>query len=87
MDEHVDKVKQVLTNWNPLGNKASQIKDLDDYETEAYDILFYINKKSSTDHINKIMVDVLSQAFGVYLDLETTRKYAEEIRGIIKYDS
>ena len=87
MDEHVDKVKQVLTNWNPLGNKASQIKDLDDYETEAYDILFYINKKSSTDYINKIMVDVLSQAFEVDLELENTRKYAKEIRAVIKYDS
>lgn len=47
MDEqHIEKVKLLLTEWNPLGEKASQITDLENYETEAIDILFYINKKS-----------------------------------------
>jgi len=84
MDEqHFEKVKLLLTEWNPLGEKASQITDLENYETEAIDILFYINKKSSTNYINKIMVDVLSQAFGLDLKLAMSIKYAEKIRKII----
>ncbi len=84
MDEqHIEKVKLLLTEWNPLGEKASQISDLENYETEAIDILFYINKQSSTTYINKIMVDVLSQAFGMDLEFAATIKYAEKIRKII----
>lgn len=44
-DELIEKVKLILTEWNPLGDQASQIDDLDNYETEAIDILFYLNKK------------------------------------------
>jgi hypothetical protein len=46
MDEkHIEKVKQLLTDWNPLGERAKQITDLGNYETEAIDILFYLDKK------------------------------------------
>jgi hypothetical protein len=33
-----------LTNWNPLGEMANQISDLENYETEAIDILLFIDK-------------------------------------------
>jgi 5S rRNA maturation endonuclease (ribonuclease M5) len=82
-EEHINKVKQILTDWNPLGEKASQIEDLENYETEAIDILFYIDKKTSTDRINRIMTQVLSEAFGVYVELGESKKYAKKIRTII----
>ena len=82
-DEQIEKVKIVLTDWNPLGDQILKIEDLDNYQIEAEDILFQINKKSSTDRINKIMTDVISQAFGVYHNLDDTRKYAENIREIL----
>ena len=48
MDEkHIEKVKQLLTNWTPLGEMANQIPDLENYETEAIDIQFFIDKKVS----------------------------------------
>lgn len=83
-EEHIEKIKQILTDWNPLGEKAKQVPDLDNYETEAIDILFYIDKKSSSNYINKIMVEIITEAFGVDLDLKETKKYADRIRGIIK---
>lgn len=82
-EDHINKVKQILTDWNPLGEKASQIEDLENYETEAVDILFYIDKKTSTDRINRIMTQVLSEAFGVYVELGESKKYAKKIRAII----
>jgi len=82
-EDHINKIKQILTDWNPLGEKASQIEDLENYETEAIDILFYIDKKTSTDRINRIMTQVLSEAFGVYVELGESKKYAKKIRIII----
>lgn len=79
-DAQIEKIQSILSEWNPLGEKASEIHDLNNYETEAIDILFYIDKKSSIDRINKIMTQVISQAFGVYHDLENTKQYAEKIR-------
>ena len=83
-EEHIEKIKQILTDWNPLGEKAKQVPDLDNYETEAIDILFYIDKKSSSNYINKIMVEIITEAFNVDLDLKETKKYADRIREIIK---
>jgi len=82
-DEHKEKVKSILTDWNPLGNEASNVNDLNDYETEANDILFYIDNRSSVEKINKIMIEVLSQAFGVYYNSNDTKQYAEKIKKVI----
>ncbi len=79
-DELIEKVKAILTEWNPLGDQASTIEDLNNYETEAIDILFYLNKKSSVQKINKVMVEVLSQAFLFFDDFEDSLPYAEKIR-------
>lgn len=82
-DEQIEKVKQVLVEWNPLGNRALKVEDLNNYETEAIDILFYIDKKSSINRINKIMIEVISQAFRVYHDLKDSIKYAEKIKEVL----
>ena len=34
---------QILANWNPLGDRASEVEDLNGYRTEAEDILFHIH--------------------------------------------
>ncbi|PKP22057.1 MAG: hypothetical protein CVU04_00015 [Bacteroidetes bacterium HGW-Bacteroidetes-20] len=79
-EELIEKVKQILTEWNPLGDYASEVEDLNNYETEAIDILFYLNKKSSVERINKVMVEIVSDAFGLLDDFEDTLQYAEKIK-------
>jgi hypothetical protein len=79
-EEQINKVKLILTDWNPLGDQASKVEDLNNYENEAIDILFCIDKKSSVDRINKIMTEVISQAFGLYPDLKDTVQYAKGIK-------
>jgi hypothetical protein len=44
-EEHIRKVKKLLTEWNPLGDQANQILDLNNYDTEATDILFHVGKQ------------------------------------------
>nr|NIO39637.1 hypothetical protein [Burkholderiales bacterium] len=38
-DEIAVEISRILTDWNPLGNAAAAIQDLNNYETEAFDIL------------------------------------------------
>lgn len=44
-EEHITKVQALLSEWNPLGKQVTQLSDLNNYEAEAIDILFYIEKK------------------------------------------
>ena len=38
----LEKIKEILTNWNPLGERVSEICDLKDIETESIDILWHL---------------------------------------------
>ena len=82
-ENQIEKVKQLLTEWNPLGERSVEISDLNNYETEAVDILFLLNKRSSVDYINKLMVKVLAEAFNLEIDLNESYTYAEKLRKII----
>lgn len=82
-EEHIKKVKQLLTKWNPLGEKAMEISDLDNYNTEAIDILFHIDKRDSVIRISKIIYQVILEAFNVSVDIEESKKYASQVRKII----
>ena len=73
-EEHIEKIKEILNGWNPLAEKANQISDLNEYNTEAVDILFHINTeinfkntKESQVRIRNIVKEVLNQAFDLYL--------------------
>ena len=81
--EHIRKLKELLTSWNPLGDQAGHILDLNDYETEATDILFHLGKQPSTDQIANLTITVLEQAFSLSITKEEVRPYAEQINKII----
>ncbi|RQW78582.1 MAG: hypothetical protein EHM79_21375 [Geobacter sp.] len=87
--EILNNVKHVLNDWNPPGEYASKIHDLNEYETEANDILFYIDFKTTSKKtlevkkINKLVKDVLKQAFNINLTNEECREPAEKIYQIL----
>ena len=66
-EEHIQLVKNKLVELNPLGERAKLISDLNDYETEAVDILFHLNKSDSRDRVGKIIRTVFEQAFNLDL--------------------
>jgi hypothetical protein len=82
-EEQIEKVKQILTEWNPLGDFAAKVPDLDNYDTEGNDLAFYIDKKSSVSKINKLLIEILEQAFDYPVDLEESISYAEKIKNIL----
>jgi len=89
-DEILNKVKHVLNDWNPLGENASKIEDLNEYETEAIDILFYIDLEITSrrpvevkKQIQKFVKEILTEAFNIDLTNEECRIPAEKIYEIL----
>jgi len=88
--EIIDKVKLVLNDWNPLGENASTIEDLKEYEIEAIDILFYIDLEITSKRpmevkkqIQRFVKEIISGAFRIDLDNEECSKAAEKIYQIV----
>ena len=71
MEEYeIKEVSKILTEWNPLGDDAKKIKDLNGYKTEAIDIIFNLKINQSRPNAEKaedIVMKVLSQAFDLFL--------------------
>lgn len=82
-EKHIERLKNILSEWNPLGDMASQISDLNNYDTEATDILFHTNKKNSVEQISKIIKTVLGQAFGINVDNEKSLVVAKEVYSML----
>jgi len=77
-DYETEEVAKILTEWNPLGNDAKKIKDLNGYITEAMDIISSLEiYKNRTSAVN-IVREVLNQAFDLDLTenecIATTQK-------------
>lgn len=78
-EEHIQKTMQILTNWNPLGVRANLIKDLDNYRTEAIDILFHIDSNFTSADPSVVVRDVLNEAFDLSLSHDECSNVAHEI--------
>jgi hypothetical protein len=73
----------LLTTWNPLGDKAKTIRDLDNYRTEAIDILFNLQVADPSANPARIVQKVLNQAFDLSLSLEECTDVGREIQEFI----
>ena len=79
----IEKVMHVLTKWNPLGDMATTVRDLDNYRTEAIDILFNIGMPGSPTNFARIVQSVLNQAFDLDLSLDDCLGAAGKIKQIV----
>jgi hypothetical protein len=85
-DEKIEQVSRVLSEWNPLGDRADTIPDLDGYRIEAADILRTLNLFNlfgSANPAATIQV-VLNQAFEISLGIDECRDAASRIAAIYK---
>ena len=78
-EENIQKVMNLLTAWNPLGDKTDSIKDLDSYRAEAIDILFNLDLHGPKTAPARIVRDVLNQAFDLSLSLEKCMEVGRQI--------
>ena len=81
-DEFIQKVMKILTDWNPLGSRASTISDLDNYRTEAIDILCHFDLNKTNTAI--IVREVINQAFDLSLSARDCAGVGRKIQELIK---
>ncbi len=81
-DELIQKVMKILTDWNPLGSRASTISDLDNYRTEAVDILCHFDLNKTNTAI--IVREVINQAFDLSLSARDCASVGRKIQDLIK---
>jgi len=89
-EDHINKIKEILTQWNPLGDQVNQISNLNNYEIEAVDIIFNIDiefdlKKirEPKKRVRKIVKEVLNEAFNLWLTDEDCEKPSELIYKVL----
>ena len=82
-EELIDQIASILEKWNPLGEKASSIPDLDGYRVEAIDILSTINIISGSNKVERAINQVLAQAFDLELDKSELSRIAMEVKNTI----
>ena len=78
-EEAINKVSSILNTWNPLGEKSKEMDDLEEYHYEAIDIISTINLTSGDNKIEKAIIQVLEQAFGIIPNKEEVSRVATEI--------
>ena len=85
MDEtQITKVAQVLSEWNPLGNEARNVPDLDGYRTEAIDIIATFHSIFIGASQASRVMNVLNQAFGLSLSEKDCAEPARQIAAILE---
>lgn len=78
-EKDIQLVMNILSNWNPLRERAKLIKDLDRYRTEAMDILFHLSLCGNESNAVNIVQDVLNQAFDMSLGTKECKEAASKI--------
>ena len=80
-EELINSVSTILSEWNPLGDRAETISDLDGYRYEAMDILSTIKIVKVAPE--KAVSDVLTQAFRITLDEAQLKYYSAKIERLL----
>ena len=82
-EETIKRVAYVLEAWNPLGEAANTIEQLDGYRYEAIDIISTINIMSGSSTVENSIEQVLTQAFDITLDTKRLTDAAIDISHIL----
>ena len=82
-DYEVSEVARILSEWNPLGDDAGRVNDLDGYKTESIDILFVLKMSGVNANVKKVLMQVLNEAFDIELTENECSDAANRIRAIL----
>lgn len=82
-EKEIAGVAAVLAQWNPLGDAAKKVPDLDGYRTEAIDIIFALQLHGRSAKPEQIVMDVLNQAFDLSLKPADCIKPTEKILALL----
>lgn len=80
-DEKIIEISKILTAWNPLGERAAAMKDLDNYQTEAIDILSVMELYGYSP--KKAVSEVIQEAFLIDLEKTELDLYSSKIKAVL----
>jgi hypothetical protein len=82
-EEKITAVASVLAQWNPLGEGARDVADLDGYRVEAADIIFGLKVRGNSVKPERLVMEVLNQAFDLSLTPQSCIVPAQEIAAVL----
>ena len=82
-EDQIINVAKVLEEWNPLGEAANTVEQLDGYRYEAIDIISTIQIVNGPGKIKESIEQVLTQAFNIELNQVKLVEAANKIKSII----
>ena len=83
-DYEISEVSKILSEWNPLGDDAARVGDLDGYKTESIDILFELDTSGLNNaRVKKVLMQVLNEAFDIELTESECSDAANSIIGVL----
>jgi Domain of unknown function (DUF1871) len=82
-DQQIEAVARVLRDWNPLGDDAEKVRDLDGYKTEAIDIFVEWPERADPKKAARIIMELLNEAFNLSLNLKECCDAATKISAIL----
>jgi hypothetical protein len=89
-DEISKEIMEILYDWNPLGERAKQIPDLNKYESEANDIIYFYDDdfmfpkyKDRKTKVNKVVRSIINEAFNLNLTDDECKIASEKIYKIL----
>ncbi len=80
-DEKVIEISKILTEWNPLGDAAAAVNDLNYYQTEANDIMSVMELYGYSP--KKAVSEVLQEAFLIDLEEKELEHYSNRITVVL----
>ncbi|MDD5250142.1 MAG: hypothetical protein PHY45_14245 [Rhodocyclaceae bacterium] len=82
-EEQITAVAHILAQWNPLGDGARSVEGLDGYRTEAVDIISGLKIRGNSVKPERLLMEVLNQAFGLGVTPQSCVAPAQEIARIL----
>lgn len=83
LEEQITQVAKILEEWNPLGEAANAVEQLDGYRYEAMDIISTIKIVKGSSKVKESIEQVLSQAFHIELDQNALNEVAKKVEEIL----
>lgn len=73
-NDKIERIKKILTEWNPAKDLQFEITDINNYDTEAKDLIFNLEiefdfpeRKVTLTQTLKMLKEVLNGAFKLHL--------------------
>ena len=84
MEEYeISEVAKILNEWNPLGDEAANVPDLDGYRYESIDILSHLESAKGKTSVESVLMQVLNEAFNIDLTKNDCSDAASKILRIL----